>query len=117
MIARGWFAGALAALGAFLHPHAPAVVAPKVQQVMLVCEAVYLPAREIWVRRVRIGFDSERVTSVDIDGVPVYSFTAVGPVLLTGLDNERIRIDTEAQAWQSDFRGQAQSQGRCERAR
>jgi hypothetical protein len=109
----------LAALLAALATAAPApapAATPAAQQVTLVCEAVYLPAREIWVRRVRIGFDSERVTSVDIDGVPVHSFTAVGPVLLTALDNERIRIDTARQTWKSDFRGQAQSQGRCERA-
>jgi hypothetical protein len=113
----GWrgCAGVLAALAAGLHPPVDAA-APAAQQVTLVCEAVYLPAREIWMRRVHIGFDNERVTSVNIDGVPVYSFTALGTVLLTALDNERIRIDTAAQAWQSDFRGQAQSQGRCERA-
>jgi hypothetical protein len=90
---------------------------PTPQQVTLVCEAVYLPAREIWVRRVRIGFDQARVTSVAIDGVPVYSFTIDGTRIATALDNERIQIDTAAQTWQSDFRGLAQSQGRCERAR
>lgn len=113
---RGGWAGGLAVLAAALHGAAPAAAPAPPQQVVLVCEAVYAPAREIWVRRVRIGFDSQRVVSVDVDGVPVHSFTAVGPVLLTALDNERIRIDTAAQAWQSDFRGQARSQGRCERA-
>lgn len=114
---RGGRQGALAiALVAGLHGPAPAAAPATPQQVVLVCEAVYTPAREVWVRRVRIGFDSQRVTAVEIDGVPVHSFTAVGPVLLTALDNERIRIDTAALGWQSDFRGQARSQGRCERA-
>lgn len=90
---------------------------PPAQQVTLVCEAVYLPAREIWVRRVRVGFDQQRVTSVAIDGVPVYSFAIDGTRIVTALDNERIQIDAAAQTWQSDFRGLAHSQGRCERAR
>ena len=33
------------------------------------------------------------------------------------MDIERIQIDTAAQTWHSDFRGLAQSQGRCERVR
>ena len=36
-------------------------------------------------------------------------------VLLTALDNERIQLDTASLTWRSDFRGQATSQGRCER--
>ena len=83
----------------------------------LVCEAVYLPARSTWVRRVEIGYDEQRVSAVRIDGVSVYGFSVEGTVILTALDNERIQIDVAAQAWQSDFRGQASSQGRCERAR
>jgi hypothetical protein len=86
-------------------------------QLGLVCEAVYLPARSIWVRHVAIGYDDQRVRSVHIDGVPVYSFAIAGTVILTALDNERIQIDTAAQTWTSDFRGLATSQGRCERAR
>lgn len=93
------------------------VPAPKARHLTLVCEAVYLPARTIWVRQVRIGFDDRAVTSVQIDGVPVYSFEVDGTTLLTAMDNERIQVDTATQSWQSDFRGLAQSQGRCERAR
>ncbi|WP_374409660.1 hypothetical protein [Hydrogenophaga sp.] len=84
-------------------------------EVVLHCEAVYLPARQTWVREVRIAFDRHRVTAVEIDGQRVFSFSVDGTLLFTALDNERIRIDTAAQHWQSDFRGQAQSQGRCER--
>jgi hypothetical protein len=33
---------------------------------------------------------------------------------VTGLDNERIQIDLVGRLWQSDFRGLASGQGRCE---
>lgn len=85
--------------------------------VVLVCEAAYLPTRSVWVRKVGINYDQQRVLSVQIDGVPVYTFNVQGTVILTALDNERIQIDTAAQTWTSDFRGVASSQGRCERAR
>ncbi len=91
--------------------------APVKPQVGLVCEAVYLPARTTWVRRVEIDYGEQRVSGVRIDGVPVYGFSVEGTVILTAVDNERIQIDVAAQSWQSDFRGQASSQGRCERAR
>jgi len=87
------------------------------QRVGLVCEAVYLPARTPWVRTVDIGYDQRRVRSVHIDGIPVYTFTVQGTLILTALDNERIQIDTATQTWTSDFRGLATAQGRCERAR
>jgi hypothetical protein len=90
---------------------------PVKSRVGLVCEAVYLPARTIWVRMVEIAYDDQRVSGVRIDGVSVYSFSIDGTVVLTSMDNERIQIDVAAQAWQSDFRGLASSQGRCERAR
>ncbi len=84
-------------------------------EVTLVCEAAYQPARTTWTRTVRIGYDKKRVRSVHIDGVPVYTFTVRETVILTAVDNERIQIDTAAQTWTSDFRGQATAQGRCER--
>lgn len=84
------------------------------QQVTLSCEASYLPARSTWVREVRFSLDEQRVRAVEIDGVPVYSFSVVGTVLLTALDNERIQLDTATLLWRSDFRGQARSEGRCE---
>jgi hypothetical protein len=83
--------------------------------VTLVCEAVYLPARTTWTRTVRIGYDQQRVRSVRIDDVPVYTFSIRETVILTAIDNERIQIDTAAQTWTSDFRGQATAMGRCER--
>lgn len=85
------------------------------QEVSLSCEAVYLPARTTWTRLVSIGYDQQRVRTVKIDGVPVYTFNVRDTVILTSTDNERIQIDTAAQTWSSDFRGAATSQGRCER--
>lgn len=92
-----------------------AAAPPKPSQVDLLCDAVYLPARSSWARSVRITFDDQRVQAVAIDGLPVYSFNVQGTTVLTALDNERIRIDTAAMTWSSDFRGQATAQGRCER--
>jgi FlaG/FlaF family flagellin (archaellin) len=82
----------------------------------LLCDAAYLPARTSWLRRVDIGYDRQHVRSVHIDGVPVYTFSIRGTVILTALDNERIQIDTASMTWTSDFRGLATAQGRCERA-
>ena len=99
---------------------APAPAAPATganSKVVLVCEAVYLPARNVWVRTVAIEYDQKRVLSVQIDGVPVYTFNVRETIILTALDNERIQIDTATQTWTSNFRGVASSQGRCERAR
>jgi hypothetical protein len=84
-------------------------------QVVLSCEAVYLPARSTWVREVRFTLDERRIRGVQIDGVPVYTFAVHETVLLTALDNERIQLDTASLTWRSDFRGQASSEGRCER--
>lgn len=86
-----------------------------VNQVQLVCDAVYMPSRSSWSRVVDIGYDQKRVRTVSIDGVPVYTFAIAETVIMTALDNERIQIDTATQTWTSDFRGQANAQGRCER--
>ncbi len=85
------------------------------QQVRYRCEAIYLPARSTWVRSVEIEHDDRRVRVLRIDGVAVYSFAVDGAVLRTALDNERITFDTARLSWQSDLRGLASSQGRCER--
>ncbi|MDP2015366.1 hypothetical protein [Hydrogenophaga sp.] len=90
--------------------------AAKTTEVTLVCEAVYMPARTTWTRTVNITYDKKRVRSVQIDGVPVYTFAIQEAVILTAIDNERIQIDTAAQTWSSDFRGQATAMGRCERS-
>lgn len=88
---------------------------PAAAQARLLCEVVYLPARSVWHRAVDIFHDERRVTEVRVDGVPVYSFAVRGTLILTALDNERIRIDVAGQTWTSDFRGMASGQGRCER--
>lgn len=118
MPGRSWrqaFAGTLACLAGLLPLSVQAQ--PVASKVVLVCEAVYLPARSVWVRTVGIEYDQKRVLSVEIDGVPVYSFNVRDTLILTAMDNERIQIDTATQNWTSDFRGLATSQGRCERAR
>ena len=92
----------------------PLAAQPAPSTVTWVCEAVYLPARSTWARTVTIAYDRQRVRSVAIDGVPVYTFAIYETVILTALDNERIQIDTASRTWTSDFRGQATAQGRCE---
>jgi hypothetical protein len=91
--------------------------AADVKSVRMLCEAVYLPARTVWAREVELEHNGQALTAVRIDGVAVYAFSVDGTQVLTSLDNERIQIDTAGQTWHSDFRGLAQSQGRCERTR
>jgi hypothetical protein len=88
-----------------------------VKSVRLLCEAVYLPARTVWAREVELEHNEKALTAVRVDGVSVHAFSVDGTLVLTSMDNERIQIDTAAQTWHSDFRGLAQSQGRCERIR
>ena len=107
--------GAALAFNAAAQTKPAAKSAAQAEQLTLVCEAVYLPARTTWTRTVNIGYDKKRVRSVQIDGVPVYTFAIQETVILTAVDNERIQIDTAAQTWSSDFRGQATAMGRCER--
>ena len=96
------------------HAWAPLSAQPAQSTVTWVCEAVYMPARTPWARTVSIAYDQQRVRSVVIDGVPVYTFAIHETVILTSLDNERIQIDTASRTWTSDFRGLATAQGRCE---
>jgi hypothetical protein len=51
-----------------------------------------------------------------IDGVEPYGFSLLPGGVMTAVDNERIQIDWVTLQWQSDFRGQASGQGRCETA-
>lgn len=115
-MATAWLAlGLAAAVAGPAAAQGKSKKADTVNEVTLVCEAAYQPARTTWTRTVRIGYDKKRVRSVHIDGVPVYTFTVQETVILTAIDNERIQIDTAAQTWTSDFRGQATGQGRCQR--
>lgn len=79
-----------------------------------VCDVAYTPTRSNWRRTVHLSHDSQRLRSVEIDGVPVYTFSVADTLILTSLDNERIRIDVGTRTWSSDFRGLAEGQGRCE---
>ena len=113
-VAVAWLVlGLTAAVGGPAAAQGKSKKADALNEVTLVCEAAYQPARTTWTRTVRIGYDKKRVRSVHIDGVPVYTFTVQETVILTAIDNERIQIDTAAQTWTSDFRGAATSQGRC----
>ncbi len=79
----------------------------------LTCNAFYLPARNLWQRTVAVEYDGEVVRSVQIDDVPVYTFTVSGSSLLTGVDGERIQFDVAAMTWTSDLRGLVTSTGQC----
>ncbi len=79
-----------------------------------VCEVAYQPTRQVWPRAVRLTHDERRLLEVAIDGVPVYQFAVLDTLILTSLDNERVRIDVASRTWSSDFRGLAHGQGRCE---
>ena len=80
--------------------------------------APFAPVLWIGHRKVRLaGHPQASLPGATVDGLPVYTFAVRGNTILTALDNERIQIDVARLAWQSDFRGLASSQGRCERAR
>ena len=103
--AVAWAALCLAALG-------PAAAVPS--SVVLSCAVAYLPQRSTWVREVRIDWDKKTIRSLRIDGVEPHGFSLIPQGVMTALDNERIQIDLVARQWQSDFRGHATGQGRCE---
>ena len=90
----------------------PALAAPS--SLVLNCAVAYLPQRSTWVREVRIDWDKKAVRRLRIDGVEPYGFSLLPGGVMTAIDNERIQIDLVARQWQSDFRGQATGQGRCE---
>ena len=89
-----------------------ALAAPS--SVVLTCAVAYMPQRSTWVREVRIDWDAKAVRRLRIDGVEPYGFSLLPSGVMTAIDNERIQIDLAALQWQSDFRGQATGQGRCE---
>jgi hypothetical protein len=100
-----WGVLGLSALG-------PAVAAPS--SVVLSCAVAYLPQRSTWVREVRIDWDKKAIRRLRIDGVEPHGFSLIPLGVMTAVDNERIQIDLVGRQWQSDFRGQASGQGRCE---
>jgi len=81
---------------------------------VLRCEPVYMPARQVWAREVELVGRNGRLSEVRIDGLAVYTFAVRESVVLTSQDNERIQIDMVQRTWRSDFRGQANGEGRCE---
>ena len=95
----------LAALG-------PVMAAPS--SVVMSCAVAYLPQRSTWVREVRIDWDKKAIRSLRIDGLERHGFSLIPQGVITAVDNERIQIDLVTRQWQSDFRGHATGQGRCE---
>ena len=90
----------------------PAWAAPSA--VVLSCAVAYMPQRSTWVREVRIDWDKKAIRRLRIDGLEPYGFSLVPNGVMTAVDNERIQIDLSTRQWQSDFRGHAFGQGRCE---
>jgi len=101
----GFAALSLAAIG-------PAAAAPS--KVVLSCAVAYLPQRSTWVREVRIDWDKKAIRNLQIDGLQPHGFSLIPQGVMTAVDNERIQIDLVTRQWQSDFRGHATGQGRCE---
>ena len=101
----GCAALSLAAIG-------PAAAAPS--SVVLSCAVAYFPQRSTWVREVRIDWDKKAIRSLQIDGLQPHGFSLIPQGVMTAVDNERIQIDLVTRQWQSDFRGHATGQGRCE---
>ena len=98
-------------LGAML---GPVWAAPS--SLVLSCAVAYTPQRSTWVREVRIEWDQKAIRRLRIDGVEPYGFSLLPHGVMTAVDNERIQIDLSTRQWQSDFRGHATGQGRCETA-
>jgi hypothetical protein len=96
----------------FLALPVPVLSAPS--SVVLSCAVVYMPQRSTWVREVRIDWDRKAIRSLRIDGVEPHGFSPIPQGVMTAVDNERIQIDLVTRQWQSDFRGHATGQGRCE---
>ncbi len=90
----------------------PALAAPSA--LVLSCAVAYMPQRSTWVREVRIEWDQKAIRRLHIDGVEPYGFSLLPHGVMTAVDNERIQIDLSTRQWQSDFRGHATGQGRCE---
>lgn len=111
--ALGWLAVGVSAFWAGPVWAATHPVSAEPAATRLVCDVVYLPTRASWVREVVLSHSRQRLTTVAVDGVPVYSFALNGTWVLTSLDNERIQIDLSQPAWTSDFRGLATGQGHC----
>jgi hypothetical protein len=107
---------AVASLFGALHVGAAQALPPRTSHQTWVCDVAYLPSRANWVRTVEVAFDNRRLQRVSVDGVAVHSFAVDGTVILTSQDNERIRLNVAQGSWESDFRGLASGQGRCERA-
>lgn len=73
-----------------------------------------MPARSTWMRTVRLRYDAQRITQVLIDGQAPYTYSVIGTLVVSSMDNERIVLDVATGLWTSDFRDKASGNGRCE---
>lgn len=89
-------------------------VAVSAETLRLECAVAYMPARSTWVRTLELTLQNQQVQALTIDGVQPHAFALNGARLVTAIDNERIEIDVAQRQWQSDFRGHASGQGRCD---
>ena len=89
--------------------------APREWTVRWACVVPYTPSGAVWERSLTLRADTTAVREVQVDGQKVHSFAVADTLLLTALDNERIRFDTDSGAWHSDFRGLAVGEGWCQR--
>lgn len=78
------------------------------------CAVAYMPARSTWMRTVRLRYDTARLTEVLIDGQAPYTYSVIGTLVVSAMDNERIVLDVATGQWTSDFRDKASGSGRCE---
>ncbi len=91
--------------------------APRDWSVRWACVVPYTPSGSVWERSLTLRVDASALREVWVDGQKTHSFAVADTLVLTALDNERIRFDTETGAWHSDFRGLAVGEGWCQRLR
>jgi len=106
---KGWMAAGWMAFSALASS-----AAASAETLRLECAVVYMPARSTWVRTLALTLQDQQVQSLTIDGVVPHAFARNGALLITAIDNERIQIDVAQRQWQSDYRGHASGQGRCD---
>ena len=90
---------------------------PRAWTVQWACVVPYTPSGSVWERSLTLRADASALREVWVDGQKAHSFAVADTLVLTALDNERIRFDTETGAWHSDFRGLAVGEGWCQRMR
>ena len=91
------------------------VGAASAQTVSLDCRVQYQKNGELGHRSVDLDYQKKTLTTVKIDGQPVYTFNLVGKTLVTSVDSERIQIEftTNQTVWRSNLRDRDFGTGLC----